>query len=158
MKEFKDQQEIYQFEKKRGGYCYLKIDASTIEQFEKKSKTRLICAIDKFEFQCGVNHYGDGSFYIILSKKNLKNIRKKPGDEVEFVLREDPNPLGVEMPETLEVLLEQDPELSKLFEKFTPGKKRSVIHEISRIKDIDRQIARSIDLIKNPRPQRRKKE
>jgi uncharacterized protein YdeI (YjbR/CyaY-like superfamily) len=108
-------------------------------------------------FQCGLNHLGDGNFFIILSTKNLQIVNKKLGDKITFELNEDPNPLGVEMPEVLEVILEQDEILKSTFESLTLGKKRNVIHQINKIKDIDKQIQKTIKLINEstkPRPKR----
>ncbi len=51
------------------------------------------------------------------------------------------------MPEILEVILEQDYEIKIIFDGLTLGKKRSIIHQINRIKDIDKQIQKVIQLI-----------
>lgn len=150
MNKYAGEQQIEQLEKRKGGYFYLTIDSSIVDQFENKRKTRFICKLDnKVAFQCGLNHLGDGNFFIILSKKNLSDIGKQLGDRIRFHLEEDPNPLGVDMPEVLSVLLEQDDALKETFSKLTLGKQRSIIHQMNRIKDIDKQVAKSIDLINN---------
>lgn len=108
-------------------------------------------------FQCGLNHLGDGNFFIILSSKNLQTVNKKSGDKIRFELNEDPNPLGVAMPEVLEAILEQDETVKTTFESLTLGKKRNVIHQINKIKEIDKQVQKSIKLINDstkPRPKR----
>lgn len=69
---------------------------------------------------------------------------------------EDPNPLGIDLPETIEILLKQDNELKNKFYQLTDGKKRSVIVQISKVKDIDKQISKTIELINNPALQRNK--
>lgn len=71
----------------------------------------------------------------------------QPGDSFNFFLLEDPNPLGVAIPETIKVLLEQDDLLSKKFDTLTDGKKRAIIHQINRIKNVDLQIERAQKLI-----------
>lgn len=61
------------------------------------------------------------------------------------------------MPEVLDVILEQYKELNDIFKSLTDGKKRGVIHSINKIKDINRQIEKGIQIIKdspNPRPRR----
>lgn len=158
MKVFKSEQTIGQLEKRKGGYFFLQIDAELVNRYKNGRSTRLICKLDnKLSFQCGLNHLGDGNYFIIISGKNLSAINRQPGDRVVFELMEDPNPLGVDMPAVLESLIEQDSELKAKFEKLTLGKKRSVIHQVNKIKDIDRQIARTIeliDLVRKPRPKR----
>jgi hypothetical protein len=155
MKKYKGEQIIGQLEKRKGGYFFLKVNAEIVNRFEKKRHTRLICKLDnKLSFQCGLNHLGDGNFFIIVSTKNLKKIDKKLNETIPFEIMEDPNPLGINIPETIEILLEQDKELNGKFSKLTDGKKRSIIVQTSKIKDIDKQISTTIKLINNPKSQR----
>ena len=158
MKEYKSEQIIGQLEKRKGGYFFLKIEAEIINQFENKRQTRFLCTLQKsVTFQCGLNHLGDGNFFIILSTKNLQTVNKKLGDNIHYELNEDPNPLGVEMPEVLEAILEQDESIKAIFDILTLGKKRNVIHQINKIKNIDKQVQKTIKLINDstkPRPKR----
>ncbi|MEM6343356.1 MAG: YdeI/OmpD-associated family protein [Bacteroidota bacterium] len=148
MPTFRFEQNIGQLEKRKGGYYFLKIDADTVNQFEKKRSTRLVCTLDdQLTYSCGLNHLGDGNFFIILSAKNLKKIGKELGDPTSFEIKEDPNPLGVAVPEVLDVLLQQDPEAKAIYDKITDGKKRSLIYTIMKIKDIDKQIQTSLEFL-----------
>jgi hypothetical protein len=157
MKHYKSKQIIGQLEKRKGGYFFLKVEAEIVERFENKRKTRFICQLDnKISFQCGLNHLGDGNFFIIISTKNIKLIGRQLGETIPFELTEDPNPLGIDLPETIEILLEQDIELKNKFDQLTDGKKRSIIVQISKIKNIDKQISKTVELINNPELQRHK--
>lgn len=148
MTTYKSEQVINQLEKRKGGYFFLKIEAEIVNSFKNKRHTRFLCSLEKrLTFQCGLNHLGDGNFFIILSTKNLKVLNKAKGDKIKFQLKEDPNPLGVEMPEVLESILEQDQKVKTTFESLSLGKKRSVIHSIKNIKDVDKQVQRTIKLI-----------
>jgi hypothetical protein len=159
MKSYKGEQVIKQLEKRKGGYFYLKIESEIVNQFKNKRHTRFICTLDKLvSFQCGLNHLGDGNFFIILSTKNLKSLDKTLGKKINFSLKEDPNPLGVDMPEVLETILEQDEALKETFDDLTLGKKRNVIHSINKIKDLDKQVQKAVQIIvdsNKPRPKRR---
>lgn len=158
MKKYKSEQTIEQLEKRKGGYFFLKIEADIVNQFKNKRQTRFLCTLEKsLIFQCGLNHLGDGNFFIILSSKNLLTVNKKLGDKIHYELNEDPNPLGVEMPEVLEAIFEQDETVKTTFQSLTLGKKRNVIHQINKIKDIDKQVNKAIKLINDstkPRPKK----
>ena len=159
MKSYKSEQIIGQLEKRKGGYFFLKIDAEIVNQFENKRQTRFLCTLENsLTFQCGLNHLGDGNFFIILSAKNLQSVNKSFSENIIYELNEDPNPLGVAMPEVLEAVLEQDETLKLTFESLTLGKKRNIIHQIIKIKDIDLQIQKSIKLINESTKPRPKKE
>jgi hypothetical protein len=141
MKHYESEQIIGQLEKIKGGYYYLKIDADIINTFEKKRHTRMICHLDKkLSFRCGLNHLGDGNFFIIVSVKNLEQLNKTLGSKIHFKIEEDPDQLGVEVPEVLNIVLEQDVVLRKIYEKISDGKKRSLIYSILKTKNIDKQV------------------
>lgn len=154
----KGEQIVEQLEKIKGGYFFLKVNAETVNRLKYKNKTRLICKLDhKVSFQCGLNHYGDCNFFIIISSRNMKLINRKSGDKIYFEITEDPNPLGAEIPETVSILLEQDDALKEKFNELTDGKKRSILIQINKIKDLDKQVSKTIALINNPnlgRPKR----
>jgi hypothetical protein len=142
MQSYQDHQTINQLEKRKGGYFYLTIPAEVVNQFEQKRQTRLLCTINEsYTFQCGLNHLGDGNFFIIIGSQKMKEIQKQLGDTISFEIREDPNPLGVDMPEVLEAVLEQDESLKNIYENLSMGKKRSLIFSILKIKNIDKQIS-----------------
>ena len=136
MTSYQETQEINQLEKRKGGYFYLKIDSDVINQFSRKRATRMICTIDnQVSYRCGLNHLGDGNFYVIVARKYLIKLNKELGDKVDFRIEEDPDQLGVDMPEVLTVFLEQEPESKKVFNQLTDGKKRSLIYGILKVKD-----------------------
>lgn len=149
MKVYKSDQILRQLEKRRGGYYYLKINEDVVNQFNNGRHTRLICIVgEALTFSCGLNHFGDGNFFIIVSTKRVKDLGISVGDSIAFELRQDPNPLGVNLPEVLTILLEQDERLKQKFEALTL-KKRSLVHAVSRIKDIDKQVAKTSALLNN---------
>jgi len=67
---------------------------------------------------------------------------------IHFKIEEDPDQLGVEMPEILDVLLSQDENLKAIFDKISDGKKRSLIYTILKTKDLDKQIQTSTEFLK----------
>jgi len=145
---YQGQQIIGQLPKIRGSYFHLVLDAKIVEQWPLQRKTRLICTLEEtVTFRCGLNHLGDGNFFIILNKANLKKAGRQLGDRIHFSLEQDPDPLGVKVPEVLTVLLEQDEILKEKYESLSMGKKRHVIHSIITIKNIDLQVAKAEKMI-----------
>ena len=51
------------------------------------------------------------------------------------------------MPEELSAVLETDEEATLVFEKLTPGKKRSIIHYIATAKQTDTRISRALKIV-----------
>lgn len=157
MKPVKGRQVVDKLPREKGGYGYIRIPASVVAGFPEGKKTRLLCTLNgTLTINCGLNHLGDGDFFIIISTRHMKSLQLKAGATVDYLLQPDPDPLGVPMPEVLEALLAQDAELKERFDRLTMGKKRFVIHSIARIKNIDLQVQRAIESIRgNQRPPRR---
>ena len=134
---------------KRGSYYHIEVVAEIVNQFKKKRDTRFICTIDnKVIVRCGLNHLGNGNYYIMLAKRYVKEIGKEVRELISYTLEEDPNPLGVEIPEVLEAFLEQDEDGKRIFNQFTDGRKRTLIFSILRIKNIDKQVETIIKFLK----------
>jgi hypothetical protein len=149
-------QALGQLEKRKGGYFYLTLTAEEVAQFPRQRDTRLRCVMDgKVAFSCGLNHLGDGNFFLIVASRHLKALGKELGDPVSFEVSEDPNPLGVEVPEVLEVLLAQDEQARATYESFSEGTKRSLIFSIQKMKNLDRQVAKIQSFLAGERPGRR---
>ena len=64
----------------------------------------------------------------------MKKSNTQFGEEVQFVLEVDPNPLGIEEPEVLTVLLDQDPVAKKQYDQLTDGKNGVLSLDCSRQK------------------------
>ena len=148
MKTFTGKQTLNQLDPRKGGYFYLVIQADLVNQLSQKRATRLVCTIDdRISLRCGLNHLGDGNFYIIIAKRHFEKLNKHIGESVAYSIHEDPDQLGVDVPEVLSVLLEQDPEARAIYEKLTDGRKRTLIYSFNRIKDIDKQVKKIIDFL-----------
>lgn len=139
--------EIKQLDPRKGGYHYLFVDKKVVEELPKKNKTRLRCTLNDYTFPCGLNHLGDGNFFIILGKEKMAKSHSQTNDHVEFNIIEDPNPLGVALPEVLEVFLAQDPMAEKAYNTLTDGKKRSLIFSLMKTKNVDLQVQKIITFL-----------
>ena len=148
---YQDEQPIRQLEKRKGGYYYLQLAAEVVNEFPQQRATRLVCTLDgRLSFGCGLNHLGDGNFFIIIASRHLKTLAKTDGDRVTVALAEDPNPLGVAVPDVLDALLTQDEAANQRYQQLTDGKKRSLIHRINKLKDIDKQVHTALALLNGP--------
>ena len=152
MKTYQGIETLRQLEKRKGGYYYLKLDSGIINNFSKKRATRMICTLDdQVSYRCGLNHLGDGNFYVIVAGKYLEELNKELGEEVNYRIDEDPDQLGVDIPEVLTVFLEQDSDSKAISNKLTDGKKRSLIYSFVKLKDIDKQVRNIIDFLAKER-------
>lgn len=112
--------------------------------------TRLMVSINKHKpFHGGMVALGEGAAYITVNKSRMREFGVDLGDEVSVTLELDQSKYGMEMPEELETLLEQDEEGALRFENITPGQQRYIIHYVSQVKSSQKRIDRAIMLINN---------
>ncbi len=90
--------------------------------------------------------WGDGS-YIMVNKKIRERLGLKEGDPVTLQLKKDTSEYGMPMPESLQVMLDQDDTGSNYFHALTPGKQRSLIYLVSKVKNIDKQINKALAIL-----------
>jgi len=112
--------------------------------------TRLMCSINGNKaFYAGMVALGGGAAYITVNKERMKKYGIEKGDIVQATIDLDNSKYGMEVPEELEALLEQDDEGARRFEVLTPGKQRYIIHYVSQVKSSQKKIDRAIMLINN---------
>jgi hypothetical protein len=133
-----------------GGWHFLIVDRKHVDKlgFEGRSK-RVLCSIKGAEaFPCALMPWGD-IFYIMVNKLRRAELGLSVGDRVSVVLEKDESKYGMPMPDELDEVMKQDPEGSKLFHSLTPGKQRSMMYYIAKIKDIDNRIHTSLILMEH---------
>lgn len=136
----------------RGGYRCILFEKRVVDSFPQGRKTRVILDIDNvLELQCGLQGYGDGRYFSMIGKSRLDGYPLDLGQAVSVIVYQDPNPLGVEIPEVLEALLEQDEIAKRVWDKLTDGRKRTLCHTLYRVKNIDKQVDKALDFLDEER-------
>ncbi|RAV29456.1 YdeI/OmpD-associated family protein [Sinomicrobium soli] len=109
---------------------------------------RVICRFDgQVKKHTSLMPSGDGSFFILLSKKEMAQLGLKTGDAIYVETEEDLSDYGTPMDEALQAVLDSDPEGAGFFEALPPGKKRTLIQMIGKIKNEALKIQRSVIIL-----------
>ena len=64
-------------------------------------------------------------------------------------LKSDDSKYGLPMPEEFQEVLNQDPDGDRYFHALTPGKQRTMLYYIGKVKDIDRRIHTSLIFVEH---------
>lgn len=108
---------------------------------------RVVCTVNgSIQLHSALMPMGEGS-YIMINKANREKLGLKEGDKVTIELEKDSSEYGMPMPESLQVMLDQDEEGSQYFHSLTPGKQRSLIYIVSKVKSLDKQINKSLAIL-----------
>jgi len=90
-----------------------------------------------------------GNYQVMFSKQKQKDLDLAVGDSFQLQLIEDITKYGVEMPESLEAVLDSDPMALSIFKRLTDGKKRSIIYYIKRIKNVQTRVDKALIVTEN---------
>lgn len=111
-----------------------------------KGRIRVKGMIKDVTFALAVQHLRDGSRYFSVSAALRKAAAIALGDRFQVSFKVvDPDEL--DMPEELDAVLQQDDQARKVWEEFTTGYQRSLIHYVTSVKSVDSRIKRSLDLL-----------
>lgn len=91
-----------------------------------------------------------GSFhYILLNQEIIKKNKLQYNQEVFVQLEKDNSQYGIPMSEEMEEVLRSDPEGSLFFHQLTPGKQRTLIYSINKVKSSALKIERSFVIMEH---------
>ncbi|MGS2763482.1 DUF1905 domain-containing protein [Sinomicrobium sp. M5D2P9] len=123
-------------------------DAIAKTLIAKTTDKRVLCTMNgKVKKHCALMPRGDGSYYILINKKELKQLGLHPNEEIHLALEPDTSTYGMPMDDEFRAVLDSDPEGEHFFEALTPGKKRTLLHIVHTVKDGQRKIHRSVIII-----------
>lgn len=122
------------------------IPDNVVEELDIKPTTRVVGSINKVPFRLAALSDGNGRYYITLGQQLRRPAKCKLGSIVHIQLEIDPKPDFIDIPEEMEAALDQDDEAREVFEGFTPGVKRSIMHYVNSAKRVDTRINRALQL------------
>ncbi len=108
--------------------------------------TRLQGTVNGAPFRLAALSDGHGRYFLHMGQLLRREAGVKPHQQVTVAVELDPNPDFVDIPEEMEIALDQDPEAAAIFKDYTPGFKRSIMHYIISAKREETRIKRALDL------------
>jgi len=123
--------------------------AAFVEANGKRAKITASYNKKSIQFYAHLKKEATGDYRIFFSKAKRDELNVEVGDFVLFQLFKDESKYGVEVPEALDAVLLSDYDAFQIFEKLTPGKQRSIIYAIKRIKNVQTQVDKSIVMTQN---------
>jgi hypothetical protein len=129
-------------------------DAIFTEMLAKSPDKRVICTLNQtVSFHCAMMPKGH-FHYILVNNETCKKLKLHVNDEVEVEIVKDDSKYGINISEELEEVLFSDPEGHFLFHQLTPGKQRSLIHIINKIKSSQTRIEKSFVILEHLKRQK----
>lgn len=131
-------------------YNYLPVSQEQAQNILDDFGKRIICTInDEHSIHCALMNSKVVGYYIMISKKVQKQIKAEIGDTLTLEIQKDETKYGIPLSVEFVEVVETDPEAFELFEKLTPGKKRTIIHYVGLAKQSNTRINRAIKITEN---------
>ncbi|MFT4032012.1 MAG: YdeI/OmpD-associated family protein [Siphonobacter sp.] len=112
--------------------------------------TRLLCTVNEvLSWQCGLTPLKDGQAYVTITSQRMQKLQVKLGDQVSVMLTEDTTEYGLDMPEELQVALDQDPISHERYKKLVGGKQRFIIRYVLEVKNSQLRVDRALLILRN---------
>lgn len=119
-----------------------------IEKGHSRVKVQATFETKTIEFFAAVRKY-HGQYTMMFSKNKQKELGLLPNDYFQMQFFEDTSKYGVDVPEEFEAVLLSDYDAYQIFESFTKGKQRGIIYMITRFKDSQKKIDKTLVLCEN---------
>ena len=123
---------------------YLPVSAEQAAPFVDGENRRVICTLDGTHRMHAALMLREGVFFVLVNQQVRDQLGLGIGDPVEVSLEQDPSPYGLPMPDELLMVFQQEPEADRLFHALTPGKQRSLIYLVRKVKHTDSRIAKAL--------------
>ena len=98
------------------------------------------------EIRCAMMPSQSG-YFININQKIAKKLGAAIGDNLKFRMTPDHSEYGMEMPEELQVMFDQEPSAFEFFQQLTPGKQRNLIYLVNNVKNTDSRIRKSLAIV-----------
>lgn len=134
---------------------HIKVPESIVDHIKKEKIKRFLCKLNKGRpFHASLMPAGSGIYFIKINKALRSKYNLTLGKKITVQLTKDESTYGIEFPEEMEELLKQDPEGELHFQKLTPGKQRSLLYLVSKIKSTDLKISKSLIILEHLKEQK----
>jgi len=134
---------------------HLKVPEGIIKGIKKEKMNRFMCSLNNGKhFHASLMPAGEGVYFIKINKELRQKHKIKLGEVVSVNIKKDESKYGIPLPEEMEELLSHDPEGDRFFHKLTPGKQRSLLYLVDKIKSKDKRIEKSFIILEHLKEQK----
>ena len=137
---------LQKFDSNLWGY-HFPVPIAIANNFIEGNDRRVVCKINNaIQIQGALMPYSDG-YFLLINQDLIKRLQLSIGDNVNLEIEKDKSEFGLPMPDSFRTLLDQDSESAAFFNKLTPGKKRSLIYLVGKVKNIDSQLNKGLAIV-----------
>ncbi len=134
-------------EKSGNSTHYIPIPEKIGEEIITRLGKRVICKVNGNKIHCAILKSQKLGTYIMVGKSTKEKIKANYKEELNLEILKDTTEYQIEIGEAFQEVLNTDEEGKIRFKALTDGKKRSLIHQVNRAKNIDTRINRALKIL-----------
>ncbi|MBC7885513.1 MAG: DUF1905 domain-containing protein [Saprospiraceae bacterium] len=124
------------------GWHFL-VPSTIAAQFVNGKDRRVICTINEIKLHCALMPNKE-TWFIMINQGVQKKLGVALNSEISVLIEKDTSKYGMPIPEEFQEVLLQDPDADRYFHKLTPGKQRSLLYIIGKVKNSESRIRKSL--------------
>jgi len=125
------------------GWHFLVSD-EVARSFMDGNDRRVICKINgEMTIHCALMP-NKGTWFVMLNQDIIKKLKLILHVVVTVEMMKDESQYGMPMPDEFQEVLYQEPDASKYFHELTPGKRRSLLYIVGKVKNSESRIKKSL--------------
>lgn len=139
---------LRKFDSNLWGY-HFPVPEEVARQFIVGHNRRVLCTINSIKtIQCALMPSPEG-YFLLINKQLVQKLGLVPDADVVLDIEKDESEFGHEVPESFSALLDQDDEGRAYFYKLTPGKQRTLIYVVGKVKNPDGQMGKGLAILQH---------
>jgi hypothetical protein len=124
---------------------YIPVPEDVSDALITPESKRIICRVEgRLEYQAALISIGQSNYVVLLNKERRTELGLVLGEIIHVRLSRDTSALGMEMSDEFAEVMNQESEALRIFDKLTPGKKRTLIYWADNVKSSEIKIRRSM--------------
>lgn len=117
--------------------------------FIKGDNKRILCQLNGLSPYHAALMKSKEYWFVLINKSLRDQLKIGEGEKLSVSIEKDHSEYGHEMPEELQVLLDQDDLGNQYFHALTKGKQRSLVYLVSKVKNSNSRLKKSIAIIEH---------
>ncbi len=123
---------------------HIAVPEEIVNSLISEGDRRVICVInEEYKMHCALMP-SDAYWYIIFSKNIRTQMNLKNGNVIHVQIEKDVSEYGMEMPDELQEVFNQEPEAFDFFKELSPGKQRNLIYIVNKVKNTDSRLRKAL--------------
>ncbi|WP_200977510.1 YdeI/OmpD-associated family protein [Echinicola sp. 20G] len=118
------------------------------ESFIVNENKRVICEIATIKFRAALMKSKD-YWFVLINQALREKLGLNQGEQAMLSLVKDKSEFGHEMPEELQVLLDQDDTGNQYFRSLTMGKQRSLVYIVTKVKNSNSRLNKALAIVEH---------